>query len=102
MRDDQWLLGLLKPAWHSTQRPFKDVALLGHPFEFGLKVPLLLGLGKFFLPLTRGQLLLLHSRVQALGAVPKPGRNLYHRVTSFDDLADRFNLEFFWKKDARI
>jgi hypothetical protein len=32
-----------------------------------------------------------------MGADPKPGRNLGYRVTPFDDLADRLDLEFFWK-----
>jgi hypothetical protein len=45
------------------------------------------------LPLTWGQLLLLYP----VGADPKPGRNLGYRVTAFDDLSDRPNLEFFWK-----
>jgi hypothetical protein len=30
-------------------------------------------------------------------ADPKPGRHLGYRVSPLNDLADRFNLEFFWK-----
>jgi hypothetical protein len=61
------------------------------------QAPQLLGLGKLLLPLTWGQLLLLHPLEQAVGADPKPGRNLGYRVTAFDDLSDRLNLEFFRK-----
>lgn len=43
------------------------------------------------------QLLLLHSLLQAVSADPKPGKNLGYRVTLFDDMADRFDREFFWK-----
>jgi hypothetical protein len=32
-----------------------------------------------------------------VGTDPKPGRNLGYRVPQFDDLTDRFDLEFFWK-----
>jgi hypothetical protein len=76
---------------------FKDVALLSHPLEFSLQAPQFFGLGQLLLPLTRGQLLLLHPLVQAVGADTKPGRYLGNRVTPLKDLTDRFNLEFFWK-----
>ena len=41
--------------------------------------------------------LLVVALEQAVGADLKAGRNLCHRVTPFNELADRFDLEFFWK-----
>jgi hypothetical protein len=35
--------------------------------------------------------------VQAVGADPKAGRHLNYRVTPLNELADRFDLEFFLK-----